>query len=271
MSREEIIKAIRSCARKLKRNPMRRDLRRLARISEEALRKHFGGLRAALVEAGLSPSGPGFPQPEAAVLLDWAAVTRKLGKIPTVHEYEYKGRFSHMPFLGRYVNWTRVPGAFARFAMKTKILREWKDVLALVREAEEKSSAAKVRSSHGRSRKQDTFQDRPCYGPVINLPGMVHEPLNEQGVIFAFAMVVKRLGLSVLRFQQGFPDCEAMREVVRGQLQRLRIEFEYESRNFLRHGHDPDGCDMIVCWVHNWKECPKHIEVIELRKILKNV
>jgi hypothetical protein len=269
MSREEIIQAIRSCAKKLKRNPGRRDLRGLARISEETLYKHFGGLRQALEQAGLEPSGSGFRQPESAVLLDWAAVARKLGKIPTVHEYESAGRFSDMPFHTRYGSWTRIPEAFRRFALKAKIQEKWKDVLEMIRTQTRESSQPKVGSSHQRSRKRDTFQGRPFYGPVINLPEMVHEPLNEQGVIFAFGVVAKRLGLGVLRFQTGFPDCEAMREVVRGQWQRIRIEFEYESRNFPRHGHDPDGCDMIVCWVHNWKECPEKIEVVELRKVLR--
>ncbi len=60
MSRVEILQAIRSCARNLKHNPSRRDLRRL-RISEEALYKHFGGLKGALEKAGLRPSGSGFP------------------------------------------------------------------------------------------------------------------------------------------------------------------------------------------------------------------
>ena len=49
---------------------------------------------------------------------------------------------------------------------------------------------------------------------------------------------------------------------------RLRIEFEYESRNFLRHLHDPSQCDIIVCWKHNWKGCPGEIEVIELGTVI---
>jgi hypothetical protein len=32
----------------------------------------------------------------------------------------------------------------------------------------------------------------------------------------------------------------------------------------MAHGHDPKGCDIIVCWRHNWKKCPKNLEVIEL-------
>jgi hypothetical protein len=39
-----------------------------------------------------------------------------------------------------------------------------------------------------------------------------------------------------------------MREVRPGHWQRVRIEFEYESRNYRIHGHRGDGCDLIVCW-----------------------
>jgi len=30
--------------------------------------------------------------------------------------------------------------------------------------------------------------------------------------------------------------------------------------------HDPAACDLIVCWEHNWPECP--LEVIELRSVV---
>jgi hypothetical protein len=63
-------------------------------------------------------------------------------------------------------------------------------------------------------------------------------------------------------------DCEAKRQIAPGQWQRVRIEFEFESRNFRDHGHSPDGCDTIVCWSHNWPECPVHLEVVELKLII---
>jgi hypothetical protein len=47
--------------------------------------------------------------------------------------------------------------------------------------------------------------------------------------------------------------------------QNVRIEFEYESRNFRDHGHEAEECDLIVCWVHNWAECPADLEVIALK------
>jgi hypothetical protein len=65
--------------------------------------------------------------------------------------------------------------------------------------------------------------------------------------------------------------CDAMRETAKGQWQPVKVEFELESRNFLKHKHDPNGCDVIVCWVHNWPECPAHIEVIELSKVMKEM
>jgi hypothetical protein len=88
--------------------------------------------------------------------------------------------------------------------------------------------------------------------------------VNELGVVFFFGMFAHPLGFRVVSFQPGFPDCEAMREVQPGKWQRVRIEFEYESRNFHKHRHSRKGCDVIVCWRHNWKECPRDLEVIEL-------
>ncbi len=46
----------------------------------------------------------------------------------------------------------------------------------------------------------------------------------------------------------------------------MRIEFEHESRNFMKHLHDANECDLIVCWEHNWPEWP--LEVVELRAVV---
>jgi hypothetical protein len=113
------------------------------------------------------------------------------------------------------------------------------------------------------------MEDRPRYGRPLMLPELAHEPANELGVIFVFGMLARKLGFIVLRIQPDFPDCEALVEVARGVWQRVRIEFEFESRNFLRHRHRKDGCDMIICWRHNWPECPPNIEVLELSKALE--
>jgi len=85
---------------------------------------------------------------------------------------------------------------------------------------------------------------------------------NEQGVVFLFSHVArKRHGLRVERVQTGFPDCIAYRGT-----KRIRIEFEFKSKNFKDHHHDPKDCDLIVCWEHNWPGKPQRLEVLELRR-----
>ena len=98
--------------------------------------------------------------------------------------------------------------------------------------------------------------------------GLMYEPVNEMGVVFLFGMMAEKLGFWVESLQAGFPDCEAKIEVEPGRWQHFRIEFEYESRGFRVHGHDPGQCDLIVCWRHNWKKCPPHIQVLELSKLV---
>ena len=114
------------------------------------------------------------------------------------------------------------------------------------------------------------WQKRPGieYGAPINFRGLRHAPINEQGVVYLFGMVSFELGLIVEAVQAGFPDCEAKRciDEKRNRWQRVRIEFEFRSRNFRDHGHDATCCDLIVCWEHNWPECP--LDVIELRTII---
>jgi len=110
-------------------------------------------------------------------------------------------------------------------------------------------------------------KDRPVMGEPFDRRPMTNAPVNELGVMVLFGMVAARLGLQVESVQGKFPDCIARRQVAPGKWQYLRIEFEYESKNFKLHGHDPKGCDMIVCWRHNWKECPAEIEVVELSRL----
>jgi hypothetical protein len=95
---------------------------------------------------------------------------------------------------------------------------------------------------------------------------MCHAPLNEQGVVLQFGALAERLGFRVMSVRQAFPDCVALRRTGLASWQPLRIEFEYESRSFEQHGHDPAGCDLIVCWRDNWEACP--LPVLELRREL---
>jgi hypothetical protein len=95
---------------------------------------------------------------------------------------------------------------------------------------------------------------------------LAHGPMNEAGVVYLFGMMAESQRFVATHIQTEFPDCEAMWEILPGKWQRVKIEFEYESRNFLKHLHEVKDCDVIVCWVHNWPECP--LEVVELRAVV---
>lgn len=287
MTREEIIAAIQKCARKLGRTPTRAELKKMAGVSLTRVKYLFKGMTLALREAGLKPQGRGHLIPTDELLLEWASVARKLGKLPPMQSYQHVARTTHVPFVRRYGSWLAVPGAFRKFAREKAIEKQWKDVLAMI-EAAKDVALRKMATCPKYARewpsadgKQETWnpranewarrkllKDRGLAGPPIDLPGLAHEPGNELGVVFVFGALAHKLGFKVLTFRQGFPDCEAMREIRRGIWQRVRIEFEYESRNFQKHGHRRDGCDVIVCWRHNWKGCPKNIQVVELRRLV---
>jgi hypothetical protein len=98
----------------------------------------------------------------------------------------------------------------------------------------------------------------------MQMTGFRYEPVNEQGVMVLFGMFAKELGYMVEAVQAGFPDCEAKRRIAGERWQRVHIEFEFESRNYREHNHPLTGCDVIVCWRHNWDGCPPHIEILEL-------
>lgn len=112
---------------------------------------------------------------------------------------------------------------------------------------------------------------RPTYGQPMDFRGLRHEPVNEQGVVLLFGMVAKELGYMVESVQSGFPDCEAKRQIAPQRWQRVHLEFEFESRNYRDHGHPLTGCDVIVCWRHNWPACPPNLEILELSSLLKSL
>ena len=99
---------------------------------------------------------------------------------------------------------------------------------------------------------------------MLDSGALRHAPVNESGVILLFGMLAERLGFIVDAVRVNFPDCEAIRKIGPDKWERMRIEFEYESRNFKTHKHDAAGCDLIVCWTHNWPECP--VEVLALKE-----
>jgi hypothetical protein len=295
----EVMAAILACAEKLGRVPTIAELIQHERIDRVEVRRHFGNYKSALEACNLEIPERGRKLEMDRLFEDWAGVVRKLKKLPSVFEYEQNSRYTEKPLTSRFGTWAQVPAALKMYAGQQGLAGEWRDVMELVEEQEKRAELERRSArgflggnpdgrpsgrlgggpegspggaSAGEPSGEATLsamvlavtdESRPVYGVVIATHAHVYAPTNESGVVCLFGAMAQQLGFMVLRIQTEFPDCEAIRLVAPGRYQRVRIEFEYESRNFLSHGHDTEECDLIVCWEHNWRECP--LEVVELR------
>ena len=231
-------------------------------MTEHHIRAYFATFAEALRGSGLQPAGVGYRVETRLLFQDWAGLARTLGKLPSMADYVRNGTYSISPMLRRFGSWRDLPRKMRQYAEESGISADWADVLGMVREHQQELPPIKTEAAP-RAR---VFPDRPVYGPPIAPAGLAHEPVNEAGVVYLFGMLAGRLGYVATHIQTEFPDCEALREFEPGRWQRIRIEFEFESRNFLLHGHAASGCDLVVCWTHNWPECP--LEVLELSKVV---
>jgi hypothetical protein len=268
MSKEEIIAAIKECTEKLGHVPSFPELQVTMKVTKRGIRANFGTYTEALATCGLERRGAGYELSARTLFLDWARLARKLGRTPKISDYEREGEFSMSPLLRCFGNWKELPARMWNFATAEGLEAEWEDVLKLIAQHLSPEQKDKRRSSTagGPILMPRVREDEPIYGTPLMHEVMSYAPTNEMGVMVLFGAEAKRLGFKILRLQAGCPDCEAMREVAPGKWQRVRIEFEFESRNFLAHGHRPGDCDLIVCWEHNWQHCP--VEVIELRNLV---
>ncbi len=177
----------------------------------------------------------------------------------TVARFARASRYNTATYRSRWGSWQRALGALARWLETNEPDFPYRD--ALRRRLEAGRFAARTPLTR-------IPRDERAYGRIVNLPVMQHAPTNENAVIYLFGTLAAELGFVVETITPGFPDCIAKRRLDESgeRWTRLRIEFEYESRSFKAHGHDPEGCDLIVCWRHNWPECP--VEVMELKTII---
>jgi HNH endonuclease len=259
--KEEIIQAIKECAQEMGRTPTVVELLYKKPLRRGSIYRAFGNYRKALEACGLEGRGPGFQIAPKKLFLDWCGVARKLGKLPAVAEYDMNGEYTAQPLLSRYTSWRRVPAAMQQYAREWGMAEEWADVMKMIEEAQ--STARSTMPGEGEN------EHEYIYGTPLTLSPMTYAPTCENGVLFLFGALAGDLGFAVEHVQAAFPDITALRQVRPGVWRRVRIECEMESRNFVMHGHTAGGCDLIVCWEHNWESCP--VEVIELKKVMEEM
>lgn len=276
-----IIKAIQDVARSLGYAPPKAPSRDeftshpLGMTERRVLKPFPDGYNAAVRAAELTPNIGGKQSriKDEQLLEEYGRVVRERGEIPTGPRFDLDGIYSRSVYTNRFGPWSSMPAKFRGFAEGRP---EWADVVVLLpltnKEGVPPTPAAidgrggeVAPPPHPRHARRD---DRTTYGNPIDFRGLRHEPVNEQGVVFLFGMVANELGYMVEGVQQGYPDCEAKRQIAPGKWQRVQIEFEFLSNRFK---HDPEGCDVIVCWRHNWAECPSRLEVVELESEIKKL
>ncbi len=277
-TREQIVEAARGAGQKAGGVLSRSEFTRLTGISEHHVYNLFpeGGWTEVGRLAGLERH----PQHNEAVsdadlLAEFHRVASALGKIPTWPVFSSRADVSAETLRKRFGG---IRGTLARYAAWLEGQDPASPLLAIAR-AEARLDAppgapmqpivpgAATELSHQWPRAGDATE----FGAPINFRGLQHAPISEQGVVYLFGMVSRELGFLVEAVRTAYPDCEAKRCVDRrrDRWQRVRIEFEYRSSNFAEHGHDPAGCDLVVCWEHDWPACP--VEVLELRQVIRDL
>jgi hypothetical protein len=270
MTKEEIIAMVKECTAGLGHAPRVVEFLAMGKVSKLQVQKHFGTHTRMLAESGVEREGPGYRITMRSLFLDWARITRSLGRVPTVVDHARLSKYSSGPLIDRFRRWRAVPEAMMECARKEGLQEEWKDVLDIIalhlKKTARPVSGAIGSSTFRRASLKGSRDQRPAYGRPLPNSLLIHAPTNEAGVVLLFGSMARELGFVVTRAQTEFPDCEAMREMQPDRWERVRIEFEYESHSFVKHQHPETECDLIVCWSHNWPDCP--LEVLELQSLV---
>jgi Homing endonuclease associated repeat len=275
MTKEEMIAVVQECTARLGHAPTVVEFLEMSKATRRQVRKNFGSYTRMLSASGVERQGSGYPISMRSLFLDWARITRSLGKAPTVGDYERLSQYSVNPLTVRFGIWREVPAGLLEWARKEGLEAEWKDVLDIIvlhQQWAAKLARVSIRTSTtlaSSTSRPRALEGQPAYGRPLPHAPLSYAPTNEAGVVLLFGSVARELGFVILRAQAEFPDCEAMREIEPNRWQRVRIEFEYESRNFFEHMHQAGDCDLIVCWSHNWPDCP--LEVLELESVLERL
>ncbi|MCX5718005.1 MAG: hypothetical protein NTW44_06830 [Nitrospirae bacterium] len=240
-------------------------------ISEYEYLKHFNTWNEAVIAAGLETQDFAKPYEKEELFQNLKEVFEKSEGLCSRTKFNKISSISHDSYRRHFGSWQEALVNFKKWLEDNKYDYPWVAELPDNLSSEIIEENQEITSEETDFKKQWNASTGNKYGSFLNFRGLQHAPINEQGVVFLFGMVCLELGFIVEAVQSGFPDCEAKRRIdnKKDHWERVRIEFEYRSSNFQEHGHNPTKCDLIVCWEHNWKECP--IEVIELKKVLSEL
>jgi len=248
-----------------------KDFQKRSKISLSTVRERFGSWNAAVEKAGLIVRDSRAHLKmlhkkqtisDRELLEDLIRLYNEHGREPTYALVSAKGRYSIKPYKKR---WGNLQNAFflAKKQLPEAISQELPD------SQNSRSTVPEIKTLPTTIKPKARKTKRTIYGEPIDFRGLRFAPVNEQGVVYLFGMISHELGYLIESVKTAYPDCEGKRcfDKEKNQWEHVRIEFEYSSSNFKEHGHNEEGCDLIVCWIDDWPECP--IEILELRSVIK--
>jgi len=267
--KQQIINEIQRIAKKHNLTKVsRRIFKRESNISEKQIYKVFKGWNEAVSLAGLQPNTSKRKKSDDELFEELLKVCENINHIPNTLEFNRISSYDLTTYTKkRWGKWDNVLIHFKTWLEEKYPDSKFIDLLP-------EKSTTKTNIKHLSNNSQNNFvwekKKSVVYGPPIDFRGLRHEPTNEQGVVFLFGKISDELGFSIEGIRTAYPDCIGKRLVDHNKnlWEQVSIEFEYRSSNFNEHGHNPEECDLIVCWIHDWPVCP--IEVIELKEIIKS-
>jgi len=275
MTKEEIIAELRRVAEEVQPSLLTyNQFKQHGRINVSTVLNTFGTWNEAKEVAGLGLIPPGgFPglntpsRPDDEYLQEIIRLTRELGKRPTISVMNAKGQFSDWPYRQRWGSLEKAcKVAYAKygFPQATQLTDSEQPT-----QAEFVSISTQVVVPQTYKPAAPQLRKKVQFGEPIDFRGLRFAPINEQGVVYLFGMISRELGFLIESIRTDYPDCEGKRCVdpKKQRWEQVSIEFEYQSSHFREHGHSPEGCDLIVCWIHDWQDCPS--EVLELSSQIK--
>jgi hypothetical protein len=241
LDRATVLSRFKEAAAALGRVPTRPEFRAASGISRKQVVRLFGCHRELLRAAGHEPYGAAKRLPTAVILRNLRDGFIAAGGIVLPAHFRRVCRLDLRTIQRRWGGWDKALAA----------LRDW-----LERdEPDYPHLPALRRLCRGIKAPQPKSSLAPRCGELLRFRALDH-------------LVAEELGFVLETIGAQFPDAIGRRRIGKA-WQHVRIEFEYESRSFRTHRHDPKSCDLIVCWEDNWPECP--VEVLELKREIKRL
>jgi hypothetical protein len=271
-SRESLIKAVIRLGKRTKGRICLREFCRAERMSCQPIYRHFPrGFGELLAAANLQDrvARPGRVTKED-LLAELDTIVSELRRMPTRMELARKARYSPPTFARHLGSWKDIAEAYAQWKALPGRLSTIPPT-ALQSSPARASGRAAITCTHKAVRRGQRPAAPPdgFRGAPLGFRGLLHAPTHESGVIHLFGLLSPELGIAVESIGPTYPDCIAVRADPSGRWRRIAIEFEYKSANFRDHRHNPAKCDLIVCWEHDWPDCP--LEVLELKTVLERL